>query len=505
MNVKQTWKIGIGGLLVSLCILTTTAFAFISPNLLQSKSIMEERINRIMAGYDEKAIVLVNMKPIIEKDSALPGSPFVVDDVALRNVSGDVLIESIDVTIFTSIKDIPEEAKNLIELSTEGLGPKPTITLKTLPKGYAPPDTVSVQGIRTELSTWLGDTLQNSLFIAAGAGALILVIFLGLGFAFLRSAKKRLQAMESSVGSLVTAIQDSAPSAAPSGAGDFSRQQAATTQSSDSDKNLFEELTEESITAMLSDCYWCEADGYASFIWSRIPFQKKKSILEKIDFFDEYVNYLTQVPEQDLGLAQEPAYLSPLSIQLANNESITELVRNQPELINLLPSIRRDNLTLDAIERIELNRSSEDQDPPSRFPDTEKSPLRTLKRISRIKVSSVEEEQKLAEMSDLDLNTKENIPSLIWLDKLNEDEIEKVLRPFNARDLASAWIGPQPTLDRLMSVLPPRKKELLQSYVSKDEGSRESAAFLSIHSSAIAVLRAQDGQSPDGEETVSAA
>ena len=459
---------------------------------------MEDRITKIMEGYDPKALVLVSVEPEQEKTS-LPGTPFIVSNTDVQDKLGKKAIKAIKVSLYTELQTLPSELKEVIELSTQDIGPKPTIDLNPLPSGYKDRQAVVIESVKDEVLGLFGDQARLGLY---GVILVVAVIFLSmfiLALLLVFAVRKNIKKMETSMASLISAVQDSAPSSGgpAMSAGPSQNSQGPASGSSDGENDLFSELSEASLMAMLTDCYWGEHDAYAAFIWARIPYTKKKLILEKIEFLEDYASFLTQVGEIDLALAQEPAYLNPLDILDVDNDTITEAVRENPGIINMLPTLRRDKLSLGAIERIEINRNA-DGEKVEQFPKLSSGPHRILKRISQIKVNSVDEEQQLLEMKDMDLDTKESIPSLIWMNDLSEDEIEQVLRPFNARDLAGAWIGPEETLEKMKHVLPPRKRELLESYIGEGLGSRDSTIYQEIHKASIALLRSRTDSAAAG-------
>ena len=115
---------------------------------------------------------------------------------------------------------------------------------------------------------------------------------------------------------------------------------------------------------------------------------------------------------------------------------------------------------------------------------------RVLKRKTKIYFENVEEEQEILEM-DLPLETKETVYTLGWLADINEDKAKEILQGYSARDLATAWIGPDYVLDKLMGYMPVRKQDLLKSYLETTEPNRQSPVFQGLHEAAIEVMKNQ--------------
>jgi hypothetical protein len=68
----------------------------------------------------------------------------------------------------------------------------------------------------------------------------------------------------------------------------------------------------------------------------------------------------------------------------------------------------------------------------------------------------------------------------VWLAQKDPETIRSTLEKYDARSLASAWIGPVEILSKLEQSLPEKKAKLLQTYRSKITPSRESAAYQAL-------------------------
>jgi hypothetical protein len=85
---------------------------------------------------------------------------------------------------------------------------------------------------------------------------------------------------------------------------------------------------------------------------------------------------------------------------------------------------------------------------------------------------------------------------------LPEPAIVEILKHFSAKDLASAWIGPQEVLNRLAACVPQRKLELMRTYSSSVAASRASSAFVRLHQ--LSVKGLQDYEAARKNETLAA-
>jgi hypothetical protein len=72
---------------------------------------------------------------------------------------------------------------------------------------------------------------------------------------------------------------------------------------------------------------------------------------------------------------------------------------------------------------------------------------------------------------------KQHIRSLVWLAQKNKQHIQKILSKYDARELASAWVGPDELLKTLEGSLPEKKLKLLQTYKEKVNPSRQSEIY----------------------------
>lgn len=72
---------------------------------------------------------------------------------------------------------------------------------------------------------------------------------------------------------------------------------------------------------------------------------------------------------------------------------------------------------------------------------------------------------------------RKQLRSLVWLAHRDDETIRKVLARFDARSLASVWVGPDEVLKRLEQQIPEKKLKLLANYRQKDSPSRQSPTF----------------------------
>jgi hypothetical protein len=252
-----------------------------------------------------------------------------------------------------------------------------------------------------------------------------------------------------------------------------------------SNLQTFQDLSPETLDAVLSDCYWSYVDSYARFVWRRLTPLERKSALKRLPWLSEYVSSLLSVNEEDLGGIDDPYYFSPLPLALLSNDDLLPLVRAERGLFQSLPIFRKRALELSPKERITLESFQEDVQQ-SRFWDvlqeTAPSPHRVLASSLRIVVRSIEEEKELLPiLGTIPLKIMRQSASLIWAQLLSDEKLFEVLEQFPARLLAESWIAPDEVLQRFARLLKPAKTELLKNYLAQRTASRQSDGFIEFH------------------------
>jgi len=472
---------------------------------------LEKKVFKIVRAYDELAVAVVKVSYSRQAQVKLPASPFIISNKFIQEQPEKV--RSILITII-SVLDISDGVKKIISDSTTIDGVVPKIEFKEFPKGFLPQnEKVDYDKLVDKLiAGWWSRVEERSPAIIGGS-AFIGFVILFFGIMAILSGRKRLNIMDKSIKSLVGAIQDSGGSGG-GGAGlaaSYSSQLSPglapldqrAGEAADEVSAYLNELSMEGLIALLMDCYWSREDSYAAFVWNRLKLERREAILGSMQDLDEYILFLSGISEVDRGYASDPYFITPLAINESDNVSLTEAIRSEPSLLNRISSIRLQYLDLSASERISLRKDAEGLDAGLASPRLEKSEPRDLRRKMVIKVNSIEEEQRLASMDEIDLETKEEVQTLIWAEGLSDPDLESILNQFSARDLAEAWVGPEDLLSKFSKMLPLRKLQLLENYLKKDPGSRNSQSYLAMHKMIVAYLR--QAEHPEVREQVSAA
>jgi len=497
---RPIWKL-LGLILVGFIFAPTSVEATTRESIFQIQQVLESRIAPIIRAIDPAALVFVRVKTVIKDSAPLPGTPFVVQDLTLKDATGDIQIEKVEINILTRKPKFSKTITSLIHEISDGLGPVDLrvqkLPTELRPKAEAPPKPPPAPPKRAPgFLPWLVESLRDPMAIPIAFlafGLMMLISFQWGTFRLGRVVKSGLASLATSVenGGASSAAVSTAMAGGSAAGAEATSSLSAGGSGSDAASDLLAGLPAEGLVAILADCYWCEYDAYAAYLWKRIPVEKRKDLLLQVDFLSEYAAYLTGMREQTLGAEQEPCYLQPLPIWHIDNATLTGVVRSNPQLRFRISSLRVARLALQPRERVDIIRSGISSAPMA-LPDFKGFPAsakRQLKMRTEIPLNTVAEEKEIMALPNLSIDIMESVPSLAWLAGLPEAVVREVLGGFTARDLAAAWVGPEEILTKLAGFLPEKKQAMLKSYSSQVVPSRNSPVFRTLHQRSIALLR----------------
>lgn len=248
-----------------------------------------------------------------------------------------------------------------------------------------------------------------------------------------------------------------------------------------SEKSEIKALPLSGFEALFIDCYWSSCDDYSAFVWSDANNEQKKHVIENYPFLKEYIKYISKVEQIDRGYAVDAYYLSALDINHIDNEALTELIRKTPALFKVISTIRKENLYLTIEEQIAMSKHNLAVVPNIDFSKIPESSQRQVKAIEMVVIRDVKEEELIIQNQKLTTEEMELIPTLGWFKYLNTEQTQEILQKFSARDIASAWIGPDSVLSELKKLMPEKKQKLLTDYLATIKASRYSQAFKKLH------------------------
>ena len=377
--------------LLVIFILTLVSFLGHSQDLRDKEAVVaffEAKVDRIVKTYDTASVVVVNITFASSENVSLPATPFVIKGTSIGELN--LRLRSLDVTVLVS-KTLPNDVQNLIKTSLESYGVKPKVEFKTLPNGFLEPSPpIDYQKIVAGLvSDWWNKAENTGVMAVLVCGVfLVTIILMGIIAAFI--GRGRLKTLERSVASLVTAINDSSGG----GGRDYTPVQSIDSKggaqgslaSSESkgekeDSRYLNSLSSEGLNALIMDCYWCEEDGYASYVWNQLDLKNREECLSGPKTINLYIDYLSQMPSENKNLGSDPYYLKPLKLDQTSNADLAEVIKDNPALLNAISQMRLQKLPLKATERIEIRKEAEDATLDT-VPNFESSSQRELRKKS---------------------------------------------------------------------------------------------------------------------------
>lgn len=516
---------------------SSLSFAEAGRSALDLEREIEMRLTPIVKGADANSIFYIRVTPQTSKLS-LPMTSFVVRDLPQEDANGRIRIQKLEVIILTRTGKFPESGLQLITEFTKSYGVKPEITLQTLPNEFALSKMIDEnEEVKTlaknerdikkrspaSADPALGssnndsqnfkdlgdprlsvlDPLLKSPRLMLAAGLCLLTFFVVSMFfsGFLRRrGMARLTASVTNATELISAALESGKGQSDNKSErykDSSQMNSVSsdTRSAEAELQLrnFEAFSEEGLKALLADCYWAEQDRYAAFIWKEIPIGKRKTLISTLPFLKDYLSIIAALAPADLGLENDPYYLTPFEMHHLSNLSLTEFVRRSPHILKQLPQLRSDALELSIRERIEFERQTSltDVGAPD-FQTVPRSNLRKLKRKSGLKIRTIEDERELLNLSDPTIEIIESVQSLGWLLRLQASQIELILKSYSAKDLAQVWLAPEEILEQLQNLMPKSKTEMIKGYVQTHAPVREHPIMESIHEQTLLMLKEID-------------
>lgn len=526
--------------------------------MLSAQRMAEERITSLMSGYDEDSLVFISFIPKVLETAKLPGTPFNVKALTIPFDNGWLPFATADVMIFTKTGQISKAASSAIADVLRPFAAELNVKTQKLPAGYVSPfarqakerkqelenQRVWEEKVQKEQRVWeteqakqareqrehqndrkgLADGLikdytetlnsgwqrldRITIAIAASVGAIALLQAI-LFLASIVLNRKREKNLAQYVAKLSTAIESGGGNASASlPPMNLGVQQspgampAQSGQNQETERQMLNDLDDKPLVALMTDCYWTETDSYAAFIWKSLTMSRRQHLMSLWPYMETYANFLTSLEENNAGWAQHPYYLNPLGLEMTNAEQLTEAVKQQPGLLAMLSPLRLNNLNLTALERIALEELAKEAKPGA-LPKLPPAKARLLSIRRNIAINSVDEEVALLDQN-FSSDMAETIMSWIWSRGLSDQELESILERYSARDLASAWIAPSVVLDRLIKLMPSKKRDLLLTMLERQKPNRGNI-YLAIYRDMLALLRSKakdDAETPNAFDEV---
>lgn len=458
-----------------------------STSLLGKQTVLEREVSlshhftSLFKSYDDRATVSVriSLKQIKVK---LPGTNFllqkqIIDQESLGNVAG------INLYVFSSVEDVPEEFKKHVQETFSNYGvTEPKIELIKLTK------------IQNNFEKDFIGEFKSLVSKASNVQYIIYAVFtVALSLvAFLVIFKKQVGLVNGTLSTrfneLVSALQEQGIGTSmesltrDEGSYSGSRQESNSTVL---EQSMWEAMNVDFYIALLSDCYWCEKDHYASFVWSKMPVAIKKEFMDKNIVDVEYIKYVSTLDGRDEGFGNDPYYLASLSIDKYSNDTISTLVQKQKGFFSFLPPMRAQALSLSLEDKLECLEQAE-KSPlkrellDSKVENLKASPNRELPVMQEFEFDTEEEEVELTSQ-DVQFNVVKAFPSLGWSLKLENDQFDKIFNGIQARDLASGLYGASEIVEKILAKIPEKKAELVRSYMKRSKATQNQVFKLIIN------------------------
>lgn len=304
------------------------------------------------------------------------------------------------------------------------------------------------------------DTLQRTRWIlltisTACLAACLFMLFLGKQFS-------------AAVGKVFSGqAASSTPAAAPKEKAERLERNASPVGPAPSGESSESQLPVPALREFFSDCYWCENDGEAAYVWGRLDASKKRELMEDMPGRAEYFQKIQDVTAVPNRTCFDLSYLRPLNLGHLANAELRLLLLRYPAAYRTMSPLRRRHLRLDFNELgafLKQGASAFDSAAFRKSASELSSMPRALRAPVSYRLQDVEEELRLV---DLEIPSREvilELPSLVWLTRLPEPALRGLLEEWSARNLARVWHGPESTLTFLESRLHPEKVRLIKSF-----------------------------------------
>ncbi len=465
---------------------------------------LQERVFRIVQKADKMAIVQVKVD--IRRLSSQGGLPGVWSDVtAVTPVTADGSlagegIEAIHVRVISQIPEMPawiqdEVKKSLVfdkvKVDTKFEKAKGTVsedskmdstveTIKSVGKDIA-------DGLSKTGSGETGKQISSALWGLVGGLVITMVLLCGAIFilgrkiesAFFRVVDEKLAPlMQAQAAASSRRSRDDSPSAKA-----VATTPAAAAGSTASDKNEFADLSDASIFAVVMDCYWTSSDAYANFIWTKLSMKQRDALLSHKDLGPElfrYFQFVRQFSPENLGYHQDVQYVeSDSSFTKVDQKDLAKYITSNPAQAVSVTPLRWDHLPISLSDRLKatLAMNNATSKPVVAAP-LKASSLRPLPRRLEVKALSPDDETFLwSNPAMVQPDLRSSLKTLVWLALCPKEVREATLGEVDARDLAEAWVGPEQALAKLKEAIPPKKFDMLQSYLKETTPDRNSPVF----------------------------
>lgn len=484
--------------LAILAILSVAIFA--QANSLSVISEMESNLTAKLRGIvtpvDPDAIVMVNIS-VRKISTALPTTGmealnFFGSDTRHTVESND--IDSVKVSVYSSLDPFPADIRGILENSLKLYAKKGELTVAKLDAKtteiFKKRDEVANQ--RTEelkkVARDYSEQSQRLVYILAGAIGIAILLAGIMVSGFMRGGMGRLSKGFSEIkidtggGGGMTALPPPSAETSSTGGkgGGFVAGGAGAAR--------LDDMRVESLLSLLVDCYWCEKDAYAHWMWTQISPGKKSELLTAWAPLASYVDYFTHQNAMEDRFHNDPYYLGSAHFQQVSNSDLETSLREDMNLWASMSSMRKESLKLTLKERLDLREMESRGMTPSTRSLPPSAPRHLPAQIEIRELSEEDERLMFQEPYRIGAATARRLPSWVWVALLPRDERASVLNAVSAQAIAECWVGPEDVLRAVLEVMPEKKRNLFDEYRAKVQPRRGSPWLKSLSEAAIAKL-----------------
>jgi hypothetical protein len=465
---------------------------------IQIEMALEARVSALLERFDSKAMVRVDAG-FSRISAPLPGTSLEVQNFAGGEGQSlrDNDISWIKVYVHTSRKELPSWLKE--QIASVLPVRNATIDIQAWsPEAIAEFEANGEQQVGSVMQTYvhLQSAQSKALPYYIGFAALALlfafsVMGLIVNYAQKRRALEMSRILESRIvpalqnmgqgsegGSSRPTVVQATLTASPGAFRDPSGGTSAGGQGKSSDVAA---LKFDSLEAVFSDCYWCQQDSYAAWLWSQMSQTQRESIFASTRIEKSYLKWIQVLPKERFEDHLDPIYLSPPSVHALSQDDLARWVERNPAGYHLLSPLRQRNLPISLKTRLTCSGEIADESTKGlKYPDRA-SAKRELPVAQQFGDLSFDDETTiLHNPSFVPDAMRPQLKSLVWLALRPLEFRQRALLEHDAEALAAAWIGAPEVLARLKEALPEKKRAMLDGYVKVVEVNRKLSVYAKL-------------------------
>lgn len=434
----------------------------------QLESEFQRRIESVVRRFDPTATVRIQVR-LQDQEYELPMVGETVRGVFAQNLELLDLADVEAVEIFLSLRELPLPAA-IEQQVREATGPfvkaAKVHTDRYEQSQFKPfSDAETKQRMADELGA-LRDQVRWALGLV---GAVILIIALVFGWMGARARRGFMDLGERLIRQITEGAMGGGGMRSSAPAMDFNQARAMAPQtgasSSGHERITLRELTPEAVVALLSDCYWTEADAEAAWIWSHLTPEMKLKLCAAWPVASSYAKYLGGIAPVLTSAYQDPIYLEPLALQWTSQADVLAWVREDFSRWKHISRMRQDALDISLEERVVWESQELPEGARSVGALPGKSAPRKLRARIQLATMNDRDEQALWENPELlPAPDRSQVASLAWLAHSPLERRRQLLSGLSAQELAGLTSRVPAIQAAIDEAVPEKKRALAAAY-----------------------------------------